>query len=504
MVAKYQEQAEELDQTKTELEDTKLIAKQAIESLVTQNGVFLETISRLQNQVQGLKWNLKQIEGQMKQTKQMLAQQNGTIVRMQKAMGGKDRAHTHRRAANTAFDEGLQGGAGAGYEKRNHSASLGDTQIRKKHSDQQAKSKCVKLAVSEILLGACGSDSKATDIVRGILNHPKLRAALDGGLDRQWSKETVLVDADIVTELVASMDRLKKGARNSSEWHTYQSTLNAIVPANYNRPQILADRLHITYRKTKQVSLRKSLIDETQDWSIGHTTKIRKDAWIVLHGEEGIPKIGEWWLENSQVDPSHTKTRHSKVRGHHKINKNIHKRECTGPDGACVERNEHYQLMTDKAAYESFALAEPDLAEVTPIAIFVKYRPWNVVAPNQRTSMCIYHNNFKLMHEAYSKFVKEAHKECECDCTFCKGNGAGKNCASHPCESWDSMSAEVMHDGFVRVGGGHGAYYPKKCFEKVMDLACLGLLCPLVTLLALAHRIFFRCFFVLFVKGRLS
>jgi hypothetical protein len=46
-----------------------------------------------------------------------------------------------------------------------------------------------------------------------------------------------------------------------------------------------------------------------------------------------------------------------------------------------------YQLMTDKAAYEIFALAGPDLAEVTAIEIFVKYRPWNVVPPNQRTSM---------------------------------------------------------------------------------------------------------------------
>jgi chromosome segregation ATPase len=102
MVAKYQEQAEELDQTKTELEDTKLIAKQAIESLVTQNGVFLKTISRLQNQVQGLKWNLKQIEGQMKQTKQMLAQQNGTIMRMQNAMGGMRMQNWLSRASVTS------------------------------------------------------------------------------------------------------------------------------------------------------------------------------------------------------------------------------------------------------------------------------------------------------------------------------------------------------------------------------------------------------------------
>ena len=73
--------------------------------------------------------------------------------------------------------------------------------------------------MSEILLGSCGSDSKAVDIVRGILNHTKLRAALNNDLTIQDGSSSTNVDSDVVTELIASrpIDRLKKGARGSSE-----------------------------------------------------------------------------------------------------------------------------------------------------------------------------------------------------------------------------------------------------------------------------------------------
>jgi hypothetical protein len=73
--------------------------------------------------------------------------------------------------------------------------------------------------VSEILLGSCGSDSKETDIVRGVLNHTKPRAALNNELTTQGGSSSTNVDSDVVTELIASrpIDRLKKGARGSSE-----------------------------------------------------------------------------------------------------------------------------------------------------------------------------------------------------------------------------------------------------------------------------------------------
>ena len=53
---------------------------------------------------------------------------------------GKDRAHSHRRAAGAALDKGLGGGAEKGFEK-----GKGAGEVRKRHAAQQAKSKSVKL-----------------------------------------------------------------------------------------------------------------------------------------------------------------------------------------------------------------------------------------------------------------------------------------------------------------------------------------------------------------------
>ena len=195
-----------------ELTETKVVAKQVIESLVAQNRLFLNTIADLQNTIKGLKWKLQQMSQSTKQTEALLKECSGTIGKLNQSLAGKDRAHSHRRAAGAALDKGLGGGAEKGFEK-----GKGAGEVRKTHAAQQAKSKSVKLAVSEILLGSCGSDSKAVDIVRGILNHTKLRAALNNELTIQDGSSSTNVDSDIVTELIASIDRLKKGARGSSE-----------------------------------------------------------------------------------------------------------------------------------------------------------------------------------------------------------------------------------------------------------------------------------------------
>jgi hypothetical protein len=315
-------------------------------------------------------------------------------------------------------------------------------------SQKQRKSAAAKAAVSEILLGAEGSERKAVDIVKAILNHSKLRSALKDEL--KVSGESI--DSEIVDELVQSLSNLKKGATHSTEWHTYQSVLNAIVPEKYTNPQLMANRLGVTYRKIKQVAVRKSLIDASSDWGIGHKAKVRKDAWLQQHKDD-IPTIQEWWANNSQPDPSQTKIKHCKEKHAHWIQTSIHRRICYAIQGIlgsstlcppdpndsskyakvptdcspCEEHPLHYQIMTDKTAYQCFILAEPDIATTTPFNIFVKYKPWFISAPNHRTSLCVYHNNFKLMHEAYTKFVKNVHgDECQCECAeLCKSDGGG-------------------------------------------------------------------------------
>jgi chromosome segregation ATPase len=136
-----------LQEQASELKETKQMAKQAIESLVAQNRLFLSTIAQLQNQVAGLRWSLKAMEGQMASTSKLLQEHKSDTIRLKKVIGGKHRAHAHKNAAEAAFDNGLVGVTGGGY-------TPGD------HRDEQAKSKSVRLAVSEILLGACGSESK--------------------------------------------------------------------------------------------------------------------------------------------------------------------------------------------------------------------------------------------------------------------------------------------------------------------------------------------------------
>jgi hypothetical protein len=57
-----------------ELIETKVVAKQVIESLVAQNRLFLNTIADLQNTIkQGLKWKLQQMSQSVKQTEALAA-----------------------------------------------------------------------------------------------------------------------------------------------------------------------------------------------------------------------------------------------------------------------------------------------------------------------------------------------------------------------------------------------------------------------------------------------
>ena len=94
---------------------------------------------------------------------------------------------------------------------------------------------------------------------------------------------TLKLAQEIVTELVKSIESLRKGRKNSVKWHAYQSVLNAIIPADCKHPKLLSERLVVSYDKVKLVSKKKSLIDEADDWSIGHDVKQRSDAFAVQY-----------------------------------------------------------------------------------------------------------------------------------------------------------------------------------------------------------------------------
>ena len=422
------------------IDSLKHAGKDAITSLVAQNRELMGLNGELKNQVKGLKWTISQMKGVMDQTSRLLKDNTATITKLRQTLAGKERLGDHRNRAGAAFAEGSGTGRlqpdNPGYDP-------------KSSSEQTKKSLAARKAVSEILLAAEGSESKAVDIVQAILNHSTLKSALK----QLETKNATGIDTEIVDELVKSLDLLKKGSTHSTEWHTYQSVLNAVVPAKYTRPQLMADRLEVTFRKVKKVAVRKTLIDASNDWGIGHTAKVRKDAWSEQH-KEHIPTIEEWWANNSQPDPSQTKTKHNKTKHAHWIDQSIHRRICCrvmgvlgisienlpnlnaaksakappADCGACEEHPVHYQVMTDKSAYQCFILAEPDIATVTPFNIFMKYKPWYISAPNHRTSLCVYHSNFKLMHEAYTKFVKGIHGiDCRCECEeLCKGTEGGE------------------------------------------------------------------------------
>jgi chromosome segregation ATPase len=83
-----------LEQSK-ELTETKVVAKQVIESLVAQNRLFLNTHADLQNTIKGLKWKLQQMSQSMKQTEALLKECSGTIGKLNQSLAGKDRAHSH-------------------------------------------------------------------------------------------------------------------------------------------------------------------------------------------------------------------------------------------------------------------------------------------------------------------------------------------------------------------------------------------------------------------------
>ena len=150
-------------------------------------------------------------------------------------------------------------------------------------NSRKAKSRAVGHVLGELFRQAQGSGDDAVAVVEGIMNNKTMKQLLEGkALFRSTQKERVVTD-DIITELVATIEKIKRSSRSSTEWHMYQSVLNAIVPANYAHPRLMAELIGVTYRKVHAVAIRKAEINETGDMSVGHVPKTRSDSFRILH-----------------------------------------------------------------------------------------------------------------------------------------------------------------------------------------------------------------------------
>jgi hypothetical protein len=191
-----------------------------------------------------------------------------------------------------------------------------------------------------------------------------------------------------------------------------------------------------------QVSRRKSLIDETGDWDVGHQVKTRCDSFREKYAHY-IPITEQWWVENTQKSPEKLSFKHRK--GNHKIDKVNHYRICLehpeNPELECKQHSMQFQMEGGDEMFKKFSTDHPDVASVSSKDILMSFREYWVLYPTPRSCGCCYHVNFYLAHEVYKKLALEAHKECVCDCEFCE-NGDG--CRDHPCKSSDDMMDHLL------------------------------------------------------------
>ena len=295
-----------------------------------------------------------------------------TLRKLRSRLGG--RTSKHKQAEEEAY---------AGFEGFTKTGNVytGDNAGRN-HKHLGAKS-----IVSKIMLASEGSRDKAEDIIEAVLNHHAIKLiAADRFITRDTSADAETEDA-ILGELVGAIKSLKCSANGSANWRAYQCVLHALVPAEYPHPSLLADYLGVSYEKVKKIQKNKQ--DSSESWSWDFKVQQRKDAYEVQHAAN-IPIIKKWMDNNTQADPSNTKVKHSNTRGHHRNNKGTKRRECVQP-GACVERPLRYQVQTDGDWYLSFAEAHPDIAAVTSINVFLRFREFHIIRPDSRTCLCVYH-----------------------------------------------------------------------------------------------------------------
>jgi hypothetical protein len=167
------------------------------------------------------------------------------------------------------------------------------------------------------------------------------------------------------------------------------------------------------------VSKNRLLIEEEGDWAVGHSVRVRKDAFRQEYSHY-LPRIEQWWTPaNAQIQISAFVRVEQHTKGNHKINSDLHCRECIDPS-QCHEHAAVWQMSGDRGLYEKFCEDEPDIGSVCKFQMFIYLRPWWVVPQSPRTCQCVYHQNFDLIHEAYKAMMEKVHEECDCNCKFCE------------------------------------------------------------------------------------
>ena len=341
--------------------------------------------------------------------------------------------------------------------------------------EKNKKSAAISLTVSQILACASGEGLKAAEIVDGILSHRTLKGILTHSAvedDDQRHKDAVF------RQLLESLDVLSQGRRNTPQWHAYQTLLNAIVPADYAHPKLLATALcHVSYRKIKQVASRTKELHRSGDWGIGHGVKERKDRWDQKYAHYLPDVIG--FFESSravQVSPSALKPDHAK--GNHRRNKELRIRECIDPQ-KCTWHPLTYLLEDQDGTWAIFCELHPAIAATMSLKILMQIRrTLNWLVPiTERTCSCIYHENFYLMFEAYQRLAVELHSGCKCIDTHCDCDG-GANCTTgrHPCRSVDAMMSKLLcqnEAGHVKRACLNGSCLKCGWVNSGLD-ACLG------------------------------
>jgi hypothetical protein len=434
------------------------VLKKENESLREENESLKIENESLKNENESLKFSLKLAQKTLAARESEIQMLKQAKIRLARSKGGsKSPLKDWREDAYAA-----KAGASAGQQGDRFQPTPGET-LAEANRRRVAKSESVHAVVSEILLHSRDSDGSAKSIVDGIFDHHYMKPLLDRKSIKPSTEELVL--DDILNELLESIAKLKNSSRGSTEWHMYQSLLNAIVPEEYDHPQLLADAIGVTYRKVKQVSERKSWINETSDWGIGHVVQTRSDAFRIKH-KELIPLIEGFFASQTQQDPARECWDHKK-NNHHIEN---HRRRCGYRhktkrlrtnlfDGACEECEYveiwgsgkcehhpiHYQMMSDDTFYQSFAVHHPEVAEVCGRSLFFSFRPYWVKPPNSRTCMCVHHTNYYFMHDALRLKMKKLHGNgtCECGCAVCD-QGAKCNEESFPMFTADKLMEHCL------------------------------------------------------------
>ena len=101
------------------------------------------------------------------------------------------------------------------------------------------------------------------------------------------------------------------------------------------------------------MSKNRLLIEEEGDWAVGHSVRVRKDAFRQQYSHY-LPRIEQWWTSakaQTQISAFVRVEQHTK--GNHKINRDLHCRECIDPS-QCHEHAAVWQMTDDRGLYETF------------------------------------------------------------------------------------------------------------------------------------------------------